>query len=173
MSGKRIVLLHGWGAETKKLEPLKQELEKLGWQVLLPKLAGFEKPAPKKIWGIKEYSDYVYEGVRKKFGDNKFYVFGHSFGGRIAIKIAASDFRQVVGVILCAAGGISRNYKIARLIFYSMAKSGKIFLLVPQIAKRFRKLLYKAAHEHDYEKTQGIMREIFKKVIAEDIKPLL
>ena len=67
MLRKNIILLHGWGAETKKLEPLKKELEKLNWQVVLPKLAGFEKSAPKDVWGIKEYSDHIKKKAKKLF----------------------------------------------------------------------------------------------------------
>lgn len=170
---KRIILLHGWGAETKKLEPLGRALKKLGWQVVLPKLAGFENPQPKDVWGIKEYSQYIYDEAKNNFGKKSFFVFGHSFGGGIAIRIAFDNPKHLAGIILCASRGISRGNSIKRIVFSTLAKTGKVFLLTPQIAENFRKLLYKAAREHDYEKTQGIMREVFKKVISEDLKPLL
>ena len=170
---KNIVLLHGWGAETKKLEPLKKELTKLGWNVFLPKLAGFEKPAPKEVWGIKEYSEFVLEESKKKFENNKFVIFGHSFGGGITIKLAAGNVKNLEGLVLCASRGISRGKTIKRFVFAVLAKAGIIFLVTPKLANNFRKLLYKAAREHDYEKTEGIMREIFRKVVSEDLKPIL
>lgn len=170
---KNIVLLHGWGAETKKLEPLKKELEKLGWVVFLPKLAGFEKPAPQNIWGIKEYSHYIYEEVSSVFGNNNFFVFGHSFGGGVAIKMASGNSKNLQGVVLCSTRGISRGKLMKRLVFATLAKAGKFFFKTSEFAQGFRKLLYKAAREHDYEKTSGVMREVFKKVIAEDLKPIL
>lgn len=170
---KNIVLLHGWGAETKKLKPLAKELEKLGWKVLLPKLVGFEKPAPNTIWGIKEYSDYIYEEVKRNFGKSQIFVFGHSFGGGIAIKLASKNAKNLGGVIICATRGMSRGKSVKRFVFASFAKAGKVLLLVPHLADKFKKLLYKAACEHDYEKLSGIMREVFKKVISEDLKPLI
>lgn len=170
---KNIVLVHGWGAETSKLEPLKNELEKRGWFVSLPKLAGFENPVPNAVWGIKEYSDYVYDEALRVFGKDKFYVFGHSFGGGIAIELSSKNNKNIKGVILCATRGISRGKSIKRFVFATLAKTGKIFLVTPILANKFKKLLYKAAREHDYEKTQGIMREVFKKVVSEDLKPLL
>ena len=173
MSGKRIVLLHGWGASTQKLEPLKRELEKLGWQVILPKLAGFESSAPKEVWGVKEYSNFVREEAVKVFGKKGFFVFGHSFGGGVAIKFGVGNLKNLQGIILCATRGISRGKSVKRLLFATLAKTGKLLLITPSLANSFRKLLYKAAQEHDYEKTQGIMREIFKKVISEDLKPLV
>ncbi len=170
---KNIVLLHGWGAETRKLEPLKKELERLGWKVSLPKLAGFDNPPPKEVWGVREYSDYVYEQASNEFGKNKFFVFGHSFGGGVAIKLAADRSKNIKGVVLCAARGIFRSNVLKRLVFTSLAKTGKLLLLFPGAADSFRKLLYKAAREHDYEKTQGIMKDIFKKVVSEDLKPYI
>jgi len=169
--GKNIVLLHGWGAETKKLIPLKKELKKLGWSVFLPKLPGFELPSPETVWGIQEYSDYIKKEAAGVFKKEKYFVFGHSFGGGIAIKTAKERNIGLEGIILCASRGISRGKSIKRLVFIFVAKVGKIFLLTPKLGKKFKKFLYKAAREHDYEKLNGIMREVFKKVISEDLKP--
>ena len=36
-----------------------------------------------------------------------------------------------------------------------------------------KKSLYKLAREHDYEKTQGIMRQVFKKIVTQKLKPKL
>jgi pimeloyl-ACP methyl ester carboxylesterase len=170
---KNIVLLHGWGAETKKLKPLKHQLEKRGWNVYLPKIVGFEKPPPAFAWGIKEYSAYIKDEARKKFTDEKYFIFGHSFGGGIAIKLASLKIDNIQGVVLCATRGISRGKSIKRLVFAGAAKAGKLFLITPVLAGKFKKILYKAAREHDYEKLDGVMKEVFKKVISEDLKPLI
>ncbi len=168
---KNIALIHGWGAETKKLEPLKRELGNLGWNVFLPKLPGFESKPPKSVWGIKEYADFVYQKIKTSFKREEYIVFGHSFGGSIAINLASRSSDGLKRIVLCAPGGFSRGNYIKRIFFISLAKTGKIFLLTPDIADMFRKLLYKFAREHDYEKTSGIMREVFKKVISEDLRP--
>ena len=170
---KNIVLLHGWGAETKKLEPLKEELETLGWDVFLPKIPGFENPPPDKVWGIEEYSDYVYKEIKTRFLNQKFFLFGHSFGGSTVIKLASRNPVDLVGIVLCAPGGISRGKFLKRILFTTLAKTGKVLLIIPGLAGEFKKLLYKAAREHDYEKTEGIMRDVFKKVVSEDLKPAL
>lgn len=169
MDKKKIVLLHGWGANTKKLEPLKKSLEDLGWNVLLPKLPGFNAPAPKEVWGVDDYADYVLRFTAKEFGGGEFFVFGHSFGGRVAIKLGVKGLPA--GVILCAASGLSRGNPIKRAFFWTLAKVGKIFLVVPPVAAVWRKRLYKLGGEHDYEKTKGIMRDVFKRVVAEDFRP--
>lgn len=171
MIDKRITLLHGWGANIDKLEPLTKELKKLGWETLALRLPGFDKSPPRAAWGVGDYARYALARTKDKFGNKRFFVFGHSFGGRIAVKIAAQNPRQLKGVILCSAGGISRGYKSVRMFFYLLAKAGKVFLLIPPLAHPWRKILYKLAGEHDYEKAEGIMKEVFRKVIDEDIKP--
>lgn len=173
LKDKRIVLMHGWGASTEKLIPFTKELKGLGWRVFLPKLPGFDKSPPKKVWGVGDYAEYVLSQTKRKFGSKGFFVFGHSFGGRIAIKIAAQSPRNLKGVVLCSAGGLSRGYKLVRLFFFILAKIGKVFLLFPPLAFFWRKVLYKLAGEHDYEKAKGIMKEVLKKVIAEDIRPVI
>lgn len=172
MSGKNIVLLHGWGATASKLEPLSLSLKKLGWSVVVLKLPGFELSPPKEVWGVGEYADYVNKEAAKHFKNKKYFVFGHSFGGRVAIKMG-QDNTFIQGVILCAAGGISRGNFLKRVVFTAIAKIGKTFLVSRRVSTLWRKLLYKVLREHDYEKTDGIMKEVFKKVVSEDLKPFI
>jgi pimeloyl-ACP methyl ester carboxylesterase len=54
-----------------------------------------------------------------------------------------------------------------------LAKVGKVFLLFVPFAKAWKRFLYKIVREHDYEKTKGVMRETFKKIISENLKPLI
>lgn len=169
---KRIVLLHGWGASTIKLKPLAEELRKLEWEVFTPKLPGFDSPPPEKIWGVGEYSKYVLKETRKIYGRDRFFVFGHSFGGRVAIKLAEKNNRQILGAVLCSSSGLSRGNLVKRTIFWLLARVGKVFLAIPPLANFWKRLLYKLAREHDYEKAQGIMKEVFKKVVSEDLKPV-
>ena len=158
---KRIVLLHGWEARAGKLEPLADKLRKLGWKVENLELPGFGLPAPKTVWGVGDYADWI-----KEKAGGECVVFGHSFGGRVAIKLAARG--AIKGVVLCAPGGLSRPGRIKRVLFGMLAKMGRAFGL-----EKYKTVLYKLAREHDYERTSGIMREVFKKVVEEDLNPLV
>lgn len=162
---KRILLLHGWGAEAGKLGSLATELKDLGWQVVNLDLPGFGLPAPKTGWSVADYADYVAKLAKKKFSGEDYVVLGHSFGGRIAIKLAARHETSLQAVVLCAPGGLSRPNLVKRTVFGGAARVGKILGLA-----RYRWLLYKLAREHDYEKASGDMRETFQKVVAEDLR---
>lgn len=163
---KRIILLHGWGATAGKLELLELELKKQGWETLNLSLPGFGLPPPDRAWNVSDYANYVSKQAQLKWGDKTWTVFGHSFGGRVAIKLAAGG--KVTAVVLCAPGGLSRSNSVKRSIFGLIAKLGKGLGL-----HKYRGLLYKLAREHDYEKTSGVMRETFKLVVEEDLKPEL
>lgn len=173
MPPKRIVLIHGWGASTASLAPLEKSLQRLGWQVFLVKLPGFDLKPPKKPWGVNEYKNCVLRKAKLKFGRKKFFVFGHSFGGRIALKLAYQNPEKLFGVILCATSGLSRPNIFKILVFFVLAKAGKLLNFYPPLANLWRAVLYKLARSHDYQRTKGVMRETFKKVIAEDLKPLV
>jgi len=162
---RNIVLIHGWGASVAKLKPLGDELDKLGWKVYIPKLPGFDLDAPSKPWRVEDYSNYIYKNLPKNF--KRYFVFGHSFGGRIAADMSLAH-ENITGLVLCATSGITRGNLLKRYAFRVAAKLGK-----PLASERYKKLLYKGAREHDYEKSEGVMKETFKLVIDFSIKPIL
>lgn len=170
---KNIVLIHGWGANVSKLQPLKKELERFKWNVFVPKLPGFGSPPPDTIWGVSDYANYIANLSFAKFKKKKYFVFGHSFGGRIGIKLETEVSKDLNGVILCSISGISRGNLVKRVIFALLAKGGRVVLNLSPISQSYRKFLYKLAREHDYEKAEGIMKDIFKKIISEDLKPFV
>ncbi|OGV89643.1 hypothetical protein A2Z41_03970 [Microgenomates group bacterium RBG_19FT_COMBO_39_10] len=166
-----IVLLHGWGASKEKLLPLGKALEKQNWQILIPDLPGFgETKPPPKLWGVNEYAQFVLKIIEALDGKKNIYLFGHSFGGRLAVKMVSLYPQKIKGIILCGSAGISRANFFKRSLFLVIAKLGKAIL--PK-SHSYRRLVYKLAREHDYEKTKGVMRQTFKLVIAEDLRPLL
>lgn len=171
---KEIVIIHGWGASVLKFEPLQRELERLDWKVHLIKLPGFDLKDPQWGWGIEEYAKYV-ENELSKSNNNKnpIILFGHSFGGMISSQIVANNKIDVSGLVLCATNGVVRTSSVKRILFQFLAKVGKFFTKLLGIEDISRKLLYRIARVHDYEKTSGTMREVFQKAINFDIKPLV
>lgn len=173
---KNILLLHGWGAHKEKLKPLAEKLKANGWYVVAVDLPGFgQTPPPKRVFSVKDYAKVINEFTEKKFDNNGFFVFGHSFGGRIAVNLTIMN-PNINGTILCATSGLVRPHIVKRIIFLILAKIGKVFLAIPGmdfIAELWKRFLYKAAREHDYEKTHGIMRYVFRNIVADGIRPLL
>ncbi|MBI2010252.1 MAG: alpha/beta hydrolase [Candidatus Chisholmbacteria bacterium] len=176
---KNIVLLHGWEARVDKLEPLKNALEARGWRVVNLKLPGFDLAAPETHWSLEEYADFVKSQVDHELRAKSlprgeavrgYVLFGHSFGGRLAITLASQKPQNLTHLILCAPGGLSRPSLVKRAPLWLAAKIGKLIFAVVPGGAIVEKSLYKLAREHDYQKTSGIMREVFKKIVKENVK---
>lgn len=172
-SGNRsILLIHGWGADKEKLRTLGEKLAEKGWHVLGIDLPGFgETPPPPVPYSVAEYASFVKSFTEQVFKNKPYIVFGHSFGGRVAIKLAHEDNR-VSGLVLCSSSGFTRTSVAKRLFFLTLAKAGKVFSVVPSIANAFRFVLYRAAREHDYQKAAGVLRPALRRIVAEDMRPL-
>lgn len=167
---KNIVLIHGWGSNTGRLEPLAKQLSKLGWQVIIPKLPYFDAPEPNSPWDVSDFSDFIKKKAEKHFNNKPYYLFGHSNGGRISIKIASQSPLLLNGIVLCSSAGISRDNALKRLFFKTIN-----FLFSP-LKKTFfypkiRKLIYKIARNYDYYKiTSQNKKETFRLIITENLK---
>ena len=170
-----IVILHGWGASAKSYEKLKLLLEQKGISVFVFDLPGFgNEPSPPEAWAVDDYMEWVKERIRQA---EKIVLFGHSFGGRIAIKFAAKYPEKLAGLILCDAAGITPRPKVKINLFGIMSKVGKIIFSWP-ILKYFqpivRKIEYFLAGSRDYYYLQDpIMKDTFRKVVEEDLTPHL
>lgn len=181
-----ILILHGWGSSSQAWEKPKKLLEDAGYQVFVPDLPGFGKePAPKNPWGVSDYINFVLEGVdtipplrceRKR----KFVLVGHSFGGRVAIKLAAQYPEKIEKLILTGAAGprfATLKEKIKVETFAFIAKIGGLafyvfpFTVFKPLAK---KVLYWWSGGKDYYHMENhALKETFKKVIYEDLTPYL
>lgn len=169
---KNICLIHGWGADTSKLQPLKEELEKLSWKVFLPKLPFFELAEPKTPWTLKDFANFIDTGSRKFFKNEPYCLFGYSFGGRIAIKMSSENFPKINSVVLCSAAGISRGnafkrffFKILIIVFYPFKK------LSESKFSFFKKIIYRLAGASDYEQIKTeIKKKTFRNIIEENLK---
>ena len=85
--GDTILLLHGWGGSLESLRVLGLKLKDVGYNVMLIDLPGFgQSDKQQKSFSLDDYADIVEEFLAKQ-GIRKLYVFGHSFGGSVAIKI--------------------------------------------------------------------------------------
>ncbi len=164
-----ILILHGWGVSSGKYEPLEKLLRKKGFVVYIPDLPGFGKQ--KMLKTSMELADYV-DFVRSYMRKNKIVkpvVIAHSFGGRIAVRLAAfypKDFSKLV----LTGVPIIRHMSAKKQIAYIAAFIGRVILKkIPLTAYDIiRKVLYFSIGEWDYYKS-GPLSETFKKVISEDL----
>lgn len=167
-----ILILHGWNLNSRKFEPLKRELIARGYPVHCPDLPGFGKSKMlKRSFTLSDYVNYVIDLLKTK-RINKITLVGHSFGGRIAIKLAARYPELLHALVLTGTPGISPVPKVKVLIFLFLAKVGKLIFNFPQLRRfknLFQRILYRLAGAMDYYHTDPKMRESFQNVTAEDL----
>lgn len=165
---KKLIVLHGWQSSKEKWQKVKELLEKEELEVIVPDLPGFKKVNELKLpWNLDNYINWL-----KDFCDGfsePFFLLGHSFGGRIAIKFTVKYPEKLKGLILVSAAGIRKGkpliLKIAPLFKKFSFLPGYYFL---------RKLFYKfVLRKTDYLEAKGVMKETFKKVVAEDLTSYL
>lgn len=126
---------------------------------------------PHEVWGVAEYAEFVRQKI-KELHLNKPILLGHSFGGQIAAYLAATSPQLISRLILSGASAIRPEQNFKRFIFGWLAKTGKVFFSLPLInnlSALAKKFLYRLADSPDYSSASGVQREIFKKIIRQDL----
>lgn len=131
-----------------------------GKRSLLIDLYGFGKSEhPDRPLTVGDYADGVMDLLDRK-GVDGFVLVGHSFGGRVAIEIAAKKSERVKKLVLIDSAGVKPR-RGPRYYFR---------VLLNKIKKR---LGLKTNGSHDYEALSGVMKKTFVNVVNYDQTPLL
>lgn len=174
--GDPVLLLHGWGSS---LEPYRQLIDLLSQKyfVIALDMPGFGKTAePPRPFTVDDYVDFVLEFL-KLFPIEKLSVVGHSFGGRVIIKMAnrALPFR-LDKLVLVDSAGIKPQGSGKKTLKQSVYKAGKWFATRKPIAKLFPGFLEKLRvtfGSADYAAASPMMRQCLVRVVNEDLTHLL
>lgn len=136
-SGELVVLLHGWGSNIELFENMSELLARK-YHVIAPDMPGFGlSDEPKEPWRVDDYVDFVLKFL-EPFAPEKVTFLGHSFGGRVIIKMASRKLPfEIEKVILVDSAGVKpkktaaqklrqRNYKIGRKNPRDRARKGAV-----------------------------------------------
>ncbi|MFA5359485.1 MAG: alpha/beta hydrolase [Patescibacteria group bacterium] len=167
----QLVILPGWDGTKKTWENFINLAQK-DFEIYCLELPCFgDEPCPNEIWGVENYAEFVKQKI-KNLNLIKPIMLGHSFGGQVAVYLAATSPELISQLILSGAAAIRPKLNLKRFVFGSLAKIGKIFFSLPLIKNLgapARKLLYKLADSPDFGQISGIKREICKKVVRQDL----
>ncbi len=160
---KTLVILHGWQRSLNEWLPLARRYGETYTSVLVD-LPGFGGTAlPHSAYSIYDYAAFV-QSLLDKLEIKHYSLLGHSFGGRIGI-VMATQTDDLETLFLVDAAGVEKRSPAAQ-VKISFFKIAKIFL-----PTRFVKKLRRMLGSRDYN-AAGPLREIFLKVINEDLTPL-
>lgn len=112
---RHLVFLHGWGLTRDSLRGI-GILFQHTFRVHLIDLPGFgEAKTALAEWGTSQYADLVERYLATHVSGSVILV-GHSFGGRVALRLAARRSPNLAGVVLLGVPGLpNRQWTRARL----------------------------------------------------------
>lgn len=166
----RVLALHGWARTHEDFAaafgPPAEALD-----VLAPDLPGFgATPPPPEVWGTERYAAdleqlFTAEPLFGAVVGAPAVVVGHSFGGRVAVQLAASRPDLVaalvlIGVPLLPGPGRRRRPPLAFRTVRALRRAG---LVGEERVERARRRYGSS----DYRNAEGVMRGVLVKVVSE------
>jgi pimeloyl-ACP methyl ester carboxylesterase len=148
-----LVILHGWGGDLSRWQPLVEMLKAGGINVFIPQLP------EDKVRNVAAFSRWLDQKTAKV---EPFYLLGHSFGGQIAINFGATHPERVRKLILVNSAGVRRP-SLKRKILAPVAK-----LLRGVVREKAKSLLYRLLLSTDYYQANPKMRQTMALILTED-----
>jgi pimeloyl-ACP methyl ester carboxylesterase len=172
---ENLLILHGWNGSSDSWRKIIEILE-IKYKVICPDFPGFGKTKiPEKAWDLNDFVEWL-EEFTEKLNLKEFFLLGHSFGGRVAIRFSISYSEKVKKLILVSSAGIKPEWGLKEKIIFQISKIGNAIFSKNHFF-RFRdgarNLFYRIARIKDYSKAKGVMRETMKKIVEEDLLPEL
>ena len=163
-------MLHGWNRSIEDLRSLAELLAE-HFDIRVIDLPGFGKtpPPPEEGWDTSQYGDLVLEYIKKN-DLKEITLLGHSFGGRVSLRIACKEPELVKRLILVDSHGLKPKRGTAKKIkIWLIAKLAKFTKLIDKICATnlFKEKFAKKFGSPDYLNA-GILKNTFIKTIKED-----
>lgn len=155
-----MLALHGWGRSGADFGRVLE-----GTDALAIHLPGFgPTPPPPAAWGSTEYADHLAEAL---VGTGPYTVVGHSFGGRVAVRLAARHPELVTSLVLTGVPLVRASAPPRPALRVRLLKRLRAAGLVPaSVLERARR----NAGSADYRAAQGVMRDILVRLVNEDYR---
>lgn len=177
-----LVILPGWGG-TQETWTKFTDLARREYSVVCINLPCFgDEPCPADVWGVADYATFVENKIKHLYEsrqiqkDEPLIILGHSFGGQIAAYLVATRPHIAQGLILSGPAIIRPRHGVRRFVLRYVTNWGKWMFRLPLLEQGslvVKKIWYRVIDSPDYADTSGIKREIFKKIIREDVRYLL
>ena len=172
--GDPLLLLHGWGTSSESLAPLSRALSD-SFRILAVDLPGFGwSQIPPVAWGTGEYAGHI-ERLMQETGMGGAAILGHSFGGRVAIRLAAMRPALVSRLVLVASAGVRPQRRVGYHARVAAHKLARRFFTLPGWGAAGRRVIARMTDRvgsRDY-RAAGRMRPTLVRVVNEDLAPLL
>lgn len=166
-----VILLHGWGASIESFRPVINNLA-TNYTVYAIDFPGFGKSQrPPETYHVVDYSKLVLQFIKELNLENVVLV-GHSFGGRVIIKLIGELGYKPKKVILVDSAGIKPKRKLKyyiKVYTFKIIKKVASLILGKEKAEKLANKYRGKVGSTDYKNADDVMKEVFKNVVEEDL----
>jgi pimeloyl-ACP methyl ester carboxylesterase len=170
-----VLLLHGWGASNSLFDHTIAGLQD-AFTLIAPDFPGFgATPPPPTAWSVGNYAEWIIQ-LLNSLGMQRVHIIGHSFGGRVAIKLASQWPEYVDKLVLTDSAGILPPRPLLYRLRAGRYKVVKRFAnapWTPSVVSRWAASWMRSQGSSDYQQTTGTVRTSFIRVVNEDLRDLL
>jgi len=174
-NGKPLILMHGWGCSHTTVSVIAAAAS-ITHTVYNLDMPGFGlSPEPASVWGVAEYCRMV-ENFIKALNLSKPVLVGHSFGGRVAIMLAAHQNIEIDSLVLVDAAGVKPHRNLRYYFKVYSFKAAKTLMRLALSNEKYTSRIERMRARRgssDYANASPAMRAIMSKVVNEDLTPLL
>ncbi|CRZ35322.1 pimeloyl-ACP methyl ester carboxylesterase [Herbinix hemicellulosilytica] len=175
--GETVVILQGWGTSMDLYDTIAGSINS-HYRVIQLDFPGFgQSDEPKEPWSVDDYADFVLKFLNKLEVKEASFI-GHSYGGRVIIKLASRDSLpiKINKLVLIDSAGI-----LPKKTFKQKVRI-KIFKTVNRLSRtKLAQAFFKDAIESwkskqgsaDYRNASPIMRQCLVKAVNEDLTAYL
>lgn len=169
---EEVILLHGWGASIKAFLPVYKYLSK-NYRVYALDFPGFgESDEAPSTYKVVDYAKIVLEFINK-VGIKSPTLIGHSFGGRVIMKLVGDIGYIPRNIIFVDSAGIKPrrhlNYYL-KVYTYKFSKMIVNLLFEENKAKAIILNMQNKKGSSDYINASSSMKNVFVNVVNEDLK---
>lgn len=170
----RLLLLHGWGQPAASLLPAVSALTRTHAVLALDLPGNGVAPTPPATWAMADYTAAVAAFMAQEPSMPTIIVC-HSFGCRVAMRLAATAPAWLQGIAVLAGHGLRPQRA------WHQSVKIKAIIRLSKILGAFDRLFGTAAKARwaarfaspDYKAANPALRAVFQRVIADDVTPLL
>lgn len=172
-SGEVVVLLHGWGSNITLFQSMTKLLSSK-YRVIAMDMPGFgESDEPSTPWNVDNYVEFVIKFL-KNFDVKSAVFLGHSFGGRVIIKMFERKSLpfEITKIILADSAGVKPKKTLKQKSKIKTYKIGKAVLNFAPVKALFPDALDKLRSKSgsaDYNAASPVMRQTLVRVVNEDL----
>ncbi|WP_199425114.1 alpha/beta fold hydrolase [Actinotalea solisilvae] len=162
-SPARVLALHGWGRSGADFARVLDGTD--GLAVHLP---GFGPTAPPpEAWGSVEYAEHLAAALDGLGDTRPAVVVAHSFGGRVAVRLAARRPDLVAALVLTGVPLVRATPPPRPRLALRVAKRLHAAHVLPSVVvDRLRR----SGGSADYQAAQGVLRGVLVRVVGEDYR---